>query len=49
MNTPMTMKRSISNRSEFKEFGDRTVEKKFDVETEAKFINKNLTTLGRIF
>jgi hypothetical protein len=23
--------------------------KDFDVETEAKFINKNLTTLGRIF
>ena len=24
-------------------------EKSFNVETEAKFINKNLTTLGRIF
>lgn len=23
--------------------------KKFDLETESKFINKNLTTLGRIF
>ena len=27
----------------------QTATKRFDLETESKFINKNLTTLGRIF
>lgn len=50
MNTPIAGKRSTSRRSEFKEFGVASpTEKKYDLETEAKCINKNLTTLGRIF
>ena len=40
---------NIGQSNEISVINKQTKEKIYDLETESKFINKNLTTLGRIF